>query len=249
MKKTLTLLLAAVIAVSACALTACGEENSTPDEASAAATAAPTEAAAEKPTKVTAEYTVKATEKPTAKPTEKPTEEPAVKPTEPLTEPPAEAPAEAPAQAEETAAAAVNSTPQSLTAQSSVATFVYNGASVELGENINSVISKIGKASGVTSAPSCHGVGEDKTYTYSGFEIYTYPQNGGDYVCEILVTGSVATSKGVKVGDSESQVISAYGSSYSKSGYFYVYDAGNSKSIQFYIMNGTVQQIDYYYDI
>ena len=41
--------------------------------------------------------------------------------------------------------------------------FVYNGQRVSLNENMSSVLSKLGKAVNVSSAPSCHGDGEDKT--------------------------------------------------------------------------------------
>ena len=142
----------------------------------------------------------------------------------------------------------VSNTPQVGKFTSSDTEFQYNGKSVSLGENINKVISKLGKAVSVSSAPSCHGAGEDKTYVYNGFEIYTYPNNGSDCVNEIIVTSpSISTSKGIKVGSTENDVIAAYGKNYSTAGYYNVY--GTTKSIQFYIVDGVVDHIDYYYNI
>ncbi|MCD8328229.1 MAG: hypothetical protein LUC25_03930 [Ruminococcus sp.] len=114
---------------------------------------------------------------------------------------------------------------------------------------MSSVISKLGNASSVTSAPSCHGEGEDKTYTYSGFEIYTCPNGSEDMIIEILITSSsISTPKGIKVGSSKNDVFAQYGKNYTESGYYYVYETG-SKSIQFFMSGDTVEEIDYYYDV
>ncbi|MCD8025982.1 MAG: hypothetical protein LUF33_03360 [Clostridiales bacterium] len=135
------------------------------------------------------------------------------------------------------------------TFSSSDVVFIYNGVSINLGDNMSNVISKIGNASSVTSAPSCHGVGEDKTYTYSGFEIYTCPNGSEDMIIEIMVTSSsISTQKGIKVGPSKSDVIAQYGKNYTTSGYYYVYASG-TKSIQFFMSGDTVEQVDYYYDV
>lgn len=127
--------------------------------------------------------------------------------------------------------------------------FSYNGTSVALGEDINSVISKIGSTGNVYSAPSCHGDGEDKTFEYNGFSINTCPSGGKDMVLEITVTSpGIATAKGVKVGDSASQVVAAYGSGYREQGSYLTYTSG-SRLLQFFMDNGIVSEIDYYYDI
>ena len=128
--------------------------------------------------------------------------------------------------------------------------FVTQGKSVALGSDMSGVLSSLGNANSVESQLSCHGVGEDKTYNYNGFVINTYPLNNKDYVMEVVVNSSnISTPKGIHIGSSEADVIAAYGSGYNTVGCYYSYETGDGKSIQFFIDNGTVSEIDYYYNV
>ena len=128
--------------------------------------------------------------------------------------------------------------------------FVYNGSAVSLNSDINSALAVLGNANSVDSQMSCHGVGEDKTYYYNGFTVNTYPMGGKDYVMEIVVDSpSVATPKGIRVGSSSDDVVAAYGSGYRQIGYYLAYETGDGKSVQFFVEDGVVQEIDYYYDV
>ena len=125
--------------------------------------------------------------------------------------------------------------------------FVYNGQRVSLNENMSSVLSKLGKAASVSSAPSCHGEGEDKTYEYNGFTIYTYPSGGNDLVLEINVQSSaIPTSKGIKAGSSLNDITAVYGNNYTNDGNYIVFSSG-IKTLQFFMSGNTVSEIDYYY--
>lgn len=127
--------------------------------------------------------------------------------------------------------------------------FVCNGQRVSLNENMSSVLSKLGNAVNVSSAPSCHGEGEDKTYEYNGFTVYTYPSGGNDLVLEINVQSSaVPTSKGVKTGSSLNDVTAVYGNGYTTDGNYVIYSSG-VKTLQFFMSGNTVSEIDYYYNI
>ncbi len=127
--------------------------------------------------------------------------------------------------------------------------FVYNGQRVSLNENMSSVLSKLGKASSVSSAPSCHGDGEDKTYEYNGFTIYTYPSGGNDLVLEINVQSSaIPTSKGIKAGSSLNDITAVYGNNYTNDGNYIVFSSG-IKTLQFFMSGNTVSEIDYYYNL
>lgn len=127
--------------------------------------------------------------------------------------------------------------------------FVYNGQRVSLNENMSSVLSKLGKAASVSSAPSCHGEGEDKTYEYNGFTIYTYPSGGNDLVLEINVQSSaIPTSKGIKAGSSLNDVTAVYGNNYTNDGNYIVFSSG-IKTLQFFMSGNTVSEIDYYYNL
>ncbi len=91
---------------------------------------------------------------------------------------------------------------------------------------------------------------EDKTYTYNGFTVNSYPLDGKDYVMEVVVNqAGIPTSKGVSVGDPVSKVTEAYGDNYKAVGVYYSYDAGNKKSLQFLIENDVVTEIDYFYTV
>ena len=128
--------------------------------------------------------------------------------------------------------------------------FTYNGAKVELNTPIDDMLAALGQANEVSSQLSCHGEGEDKTYSYNGFTVNSYPLNGKDYVMEVVVNeAGIPTSKGVAVGDTVSKVTEAYGNNYKAVGVYYSYDAGNKKSMQFLIENDTVTEIDYFYTV
>ena len=128
--------------------------------------------------------------------------------------------------------------------------FSFNGTSVELNGDAEAAVAALGQANDVSSQLSCHGQGDDKTYTYEGFVLNTYPLDGKDRVLEIVVkSADIPTSKGVKVGDDVSAVTAAYGDNFRKVGVYYAYDAGEGKSLQFLIEGDKVTEIDYYYDV
>lgn len=128
--------------------------------------------------------------------------------------------------------------------------FTYNGATVELNSELDPAIEALGDYLDVSSELSCHGKGEDMTYTYDGFVVNSYPRDGKDYVMEIVVSNAgIPTSKGIEVGSSASDVVAAYGSGYKEVGVYYAYDAGNKMSLQFYIENDAVKEIDYFYSV
>lgn len=212
---------------------ATGATGSTKAPATTAATTVPT-------TKKTTQATTKAqssVSNQTSKPAQ--TQSSAAKPAE--TKPAATKPATKPA---------VTEAPKPQGSFSAADTdFVCNGQRVSLNENMSSVLSKLGNAVNVSSAPSCHGEGEDKTYEYNGFTIYTYPSGGNDLVLEINVQSSaVPTSKGVKTGSSLNDVTAVYGNGYTTDGNYIIYSSG-VKTLQFFMSGNTVSEIDYYYNI
>lgn len=128
--------------------------------------------------------------------------------------------------------------------------FKYNGYSIELNSSIEDMIANLGEANSVDSQLSCHGEGEDKTYTYDNFVVNSYPLDGKDYVMEVLITtAGVPTAKGIEVGSSADDVVAAYGSEYKEIGVYYAYDANEKKSLRFLMEDGTVKEIDYYYTV
>ncbi len=128
--------------------------------------------------------------------------------------------------------------------------FSYNGVSVELDGDADAAVAALGEPKDKSSQLSCHGEGDDKTYTYDGFVLNTYPLEGKDRVLEIVVTSAdIPTSKGIKVGDTAEAVTEAYGADFKEVGMYHAYSSGEGKSLQFFIQDGKVQEISYYYDV
>lgn len=129
--------------------------------------------------------------------------------------------------------------------------FMYDGVAVVLNDEAEPVIGALGDPVNTSSQLSCHGgEGDDKTYEYNGFSVGTYPKDGVDRILEVVISGEgIPTAKGIQVGDPLSKVTEAYGDGYRTVGMYYAYEAGEGKSLQFFIENDTVKEIDYYYDV
>ena len=124
-----------------------------------------------------------------------------------------------------------------------------NGKKIDLNEDMSEVLSKLGDAKNVYSEASCHGTeGEDKTYEYDGFSVFTYPDGEIDRVIEITIKGEgIATPKGISVGSKDSEIGDKYGDDVQKTGKYLSYSVGD-KSLQFFVEDGVVKEIDYYFD-
>ena len=112
---------------------------------------------------------------------------------------------------------------------------------VELNSDADAAVKALGEAKDVSSQLSCHGEGQDKTYTYENFVLNTYPLDGKDRVLEIVVKAAgIPTAKGVQVGDAVSAVTDAYGNDFKQVGMYYAYDAGDGKSLQFFVQGNSL---------
>ncbi len=129
--------------------------------------------------------------------------------------------------------------------------FVFNGAVIQLDSDASTLTEMLGEPNDVQSQMSCHGEGEDKTYSYNGFSVNTYPAaDGKERVIEVIVTdASLPTAKGIAVGDPVSKVTETYGTNYKQQGKYYSYSAGNNRSLQFFIENDAVTEIDYFLEV
>ena len=69
----------------------------------------------------------------------------------------------------------------------------------------------------VFEAGSCAYQGKDKVYTYTGFELTTYPVNGKDCIASVyFLDETVATPEGIKIGSKAADVVNVYGNGYNK---------------------------------
>lgn len=123
--------------------------------------------------------------------------------------------------------------------------FEYNGITIAMNEKAAPILEKLGEPMEYFEAESCAFEGLDKIYTYSGFELHTYEMKGTDYVASVMfLDDSVATQKGVYLYCDLDDVLSMYGSDYTKNLGLYTYKLDKSK-ISFLIENDKVVSIEY----
>lgn len=128
---------------------------------------------------------------------------------------------------------------------------IYNNGAVSLHQNISDAIAILGNAAQVEEVPSCLGTssGPDKIYSYNGFQIQTLTDSEGEKIYHIDIIGAdTATSKGIRIGSSTSEIENAYGSANEQDEMLYSYTTDNGKNkLEFFIENGSVTEIIYSY--
>lgn len=123
--------------------------------------------------------------------------------------------------------------------------FTYNDVVIPMNVDAAPVIEALGKSDEYFEAASCAFQGLDKTYTYKGFELTTYPQGDKDYISTLyFLDDSVSTDKGICIGSSLSDVTAAYGDDYTEKSGEYTYTLGDS-TLAFIIENDEVTSITY----
>lgn len=120
-----------------------------------------------------------------------------------------------------------------------------DGAEYRLNMNINDVTDTLGSDYEYSEAMSCDYDGLDKTYQYDAATFYTNPLAEGDTVFEIYTENSgVSTSRGIVVGASKEDVLSAYGEEYEEEDGLLIYRLdGGRATLCFEIENGAVWAI------
>lgn len=122
--------------------------------------------------------------------------------------------------------------------------FSTGGTVIEIDADAAPILDALGKELSYYEAASCAFEGLDKMYTYSGFEIDTYPTGDKDYVSTIILKDdSVATMEGVSIGDSKEKLVEAYGEG-SQEGNMIVYEKGGMK-LCFILENDEIKSIEY----
>lgn len=90
--------------------------------------------------------------------------------------------------------------------------FVYNDVAIEIDAPAGPVLDRLGEANSYFEAPSCAFNGIDKIYTYTSFELDTYPLDGEDFISSVLFKDdSIATAEGIGIGDPVEKLAEAYG--------------------------------------
>lgn len=124
--------------------------------------------------------------------------------------------------------------------------FTYKNVTVYMHGPAKKLISKSGSPIKKKTSKSCAYDGQDVTYQYKDFILYTYSKKDGgkEYVNGItFLTGSVKTKEGIGIGSSEEDMKNKY-SDGDKLGDVYTFKKGKSK-LQFQVKSGKVSQIRY----
>ncbi len=122
--------------------------------------------------------------------------------------------------------------------------FEYKGTKVEIDGEAAPVVEALGEAASYFEAPSCAFEGIDKTYTYSGFELDTYPQGEVDHISAVVFKDdSVATAEGICIGDTREKLEEAYGAGTEEGGML-VY-AKDGMKLCFILQGDEVVSIEY----
>lgn len=95
--------------------------------------------------------------------------------------------------------------------------FIANGVTVAIDAEAGSITEQLGEPNSYFETESCAFEGLDKIYTYSGFELDTYPKDGRDYISAVVLTDdTVSTPEGIAIGDSMEKVKEAYPGEYTE---------------------------------
>ncbi len=124
-------------------------------------------------------------------------------------------------------------------------TFEYEGLEITVDADVAPVIEKLGEPSKYFESPSCAAEGIGKLYTYSDFEIQTYPDGDVDRVLYVrLRTDNVSTKEGVDLSSSKDDIISAYGEPTSEGTGSMTYE-NNGTSLIFIFDGDALSSIEY----
>lgn len=130
---------------------------------------------------------------------------------------------------------------------SSEAAILVNGQIVRIMTEMNSVSSVFGTPTSVESVQSCLGSNkdDDKIYYYNGYLVQTL-YDGVEKIYYISITDTgVSTAKGIKIGDSTTDVKNAYGIPSLEEDWMYMYSFDNDKySLEFMLIDGIVSEIN-----
>lgn len=94
-------------------------------------------------------------------------------------------------------------------------TFKASGVTMSVDMDMAEIQDDLGEPSSTFEEPSCAAQGTAYIYTYSGFQITTYPDGDKNLIGYItLKDDTVATPEGIDLSKSKEDVIAAYGDDY-----------------------------------
>lgn len=125
--------------------------------------------------------------------------------------------------------------------------FTYGEVRLPMNEEFSALREALGEPTTYFEAQSCAFDGLDKTFTYPGIELVTYPVEGVDYISDIyFLDESVSTAEGLHIGSTLEEVEAAYGTDHTADdfGFYYTYTDGDTQ-LKFGVEDGVVTEIEY----
>lgn len=123
--------------------------------------------------------------------------------------------------------------------------FEYGGVTIAPDMNTKEFLDALGEPLHYYEVKSCAFEGMDKIYTYTSFEVSTYPNGTEDLVSYIYFKDdTVTTQEGAYIGMSKADVIALYGGDYTESAGMHVYERGGME-LRFIFENDSVVSIEY----
>lgn len=105
----------------------------------------------------------------------------------------------------------------------------YKDCPLPMNADFAPLLAFLGEPDSYFEAASCAFDGLDKTYTYAGLEIVTYPDEDVDRISSVrILDNSVSTPEGVTIGSSMADVAAACGEDYEEVGLQHAYEDGDA---------------------
>lgn len=126
-----------------------------------------------------------------------------------------------------------------------VYTFADGDKKAVLGEEFNK--DAFGKEENYSEIASCAFEGLDRTYTYTDYEITTFPDGDKERVFSVyFLNENIQTQEGVKITDSFDKMKEVYGEPTNQQGNQYVYTKGKT-NMEFIVEEDVITSIQYSY--
>ena len=123
--------------------------------------------------------------------------------------------------------------------------FKAKGVEISVDMDMSTIEEKLGETIGYFEEPSCAAQGIARLFTYSGFEIDTYPDGEKDLVGYIILKDdTVATPEGIDLSKTRADVIETYGEDYQELGTALVYEKDGMK-LSFIMDGDNISSIQY----
>lgn len=123
--------------------------------------------------------------------------------------------------------------------------FTYNGTAIMMDVEATDIVAALGEPKSYTEETSCAFEGLDKTYFYGSFYLSTYPMGEKDFVYSVwFADDTVSTAEGIRIGNTQAQVESAYGTAGYNGSNAYKMTKGDS-TLTIILTDGLVSSVIY----